>query len=150
MKRILFSQGQFLMIVLGLCYFSGAADAQFVWQITDTTSGRYYANLYDLSCKGGSCSAVFRYVQRQSPYQVLLMLKSSTDYGRTWLTYDPDIHLQNDPSFLADYEVDQIDSLNAIAVADSAIIVKTSDGGKTWKQIPSPLWHFYDVSFSDP
>jgi hypothetical protein len=148
-KRFSHRIGQYFGIVL-CASVPLVAHAQFVWQITDTTPRDHQYTLFALSTNGPHCVAcMFDDYVEGTKYYPTLKIKESSDFGQTWSLYDPQIQI---PNIYHNMAVQQIDSQNAIAVADVGIILKTTDGGTTWKVLPSPYpdTYWYDVSFSDP
>ncbi len=79
------------------------------------------------------------------------MFWRSNDGGLTWSIQDPGLPYelgQNQNQFIS---IQQIDSLNVVAVGDTGLLVRTYDGGKTWEtQNLHTKAFFTDVDFSDP
>jgi photosystem II stability/assembly factor-like uncharacterized protein len=128
---------------------SGRAGAQWVWNITDSTASGSNDRLYSLSCSGSNCTACGMSLDL-SIVRDKIIFKHSTDAGRTWVTQDPGLPLQFSDQQEHLEAVCQIDSRHAVAVGDTALIVKTSDGGETWVQEACPTRSILlAVDFSD-
>jgi hypothetical protein len=78
----------------------------------------------------------------------------SVDGGHSWTVQHPILLHDN----LAGINtIDQVDSLNVIASINAgagntsfALIVRTTDGGATWKEDSAPVHYITDISFSSP
>ena len=130
-----------------LCF--GRAEAQWVWDVTDSTTIGTNENLYSLSCAGNICTSCG--LSLDIPLEgYRIIFKHSTDGGITWSTEDPKLPVQRSDANNNLNAVCQIDSLHAVAVGDTALILKTSDGGTTWTQQECPTRsELLAVDFSD-
>jgi photosystem II stability/assembly factor-like uncharacterized protein len=132
-------------IAILLLVLSSRAEAQYAWTMTNADTVSSYYNAYTaLSCHGDNCTAVgTKYKVR---YEVVLFWRSN-DGGITWKVQDPGMVFTGN----AFTGIQQIDSLNVVAIADSGLILRTFDGGATWeKQNCNTMHTLYDVHFSDP
>ncbi len=79
------------------------------------------------------------------------MFFRSTDGGATWTEQDPGLPHQQSDGLEYFFKVQQIDSLNAVAVGDTGFIMRTTDGGNTWvQQNLNTTAEIRNVHFSDP
>jgi hypothetical protein len=147
MKRIL---ALYILLSVSSLLCSHRSFAQISWQLTDsgTTQGTKY--LTSLSCAGSQCTATGYVYSLSPPYKTALFFMRSTDGGLTWKKQESPLE-----QIVGDYrillQVQQFDSLNAIAVGDTAIILRTSDAGATWVQQECPVKaRLTQVHFSDP
>lgn len=149
-KVILF----FASFVFGV---SGIARAQYLWNVTldqsDDTTQNYSPLL--LASSGNHCTAIVyagRYV-KQKPETVYEFLRSDNG-GLTWYNQweYPENGLPAGYQFV--FAMQQIDSMNVVAVGDSGHIFRTFDGGVTWSQqtCPAPygITSIWGVHFHDP
>ncbi len=151
-NRLIIRAGQYIVIALSFVCFCRIAQAQFVWQISDTTPSNHWYELRTLSCRDGSCIAWIHDQLLVAPFSSKWILTHSSDFGATWHTYDPEIPHIYRGNALIYMAIDQIDSENAYAVGDSGIALRTTNAGATWTKLTLPPvgWVLYDVSFSDP
>jgi len=104
-----------------------------------------------VSCAGNNCTASILADKVQS-YDVKILFQRSNDGGRTWAIQDPGL-----PNQIVAYrnritKVEQIDSLNIVAIGDTMLALRTFDGGITWHQqtLPTTIVDLEDVSFANP
>ncbi len=135
------------------------AQAQWIWDVTRESDGYGPPTLWSFSCSGYSCSACGTNADHD-----LVVYHSSTG-GAPWAEQNvglPNAHADNGHRILTIY---QIDALRAIASGylkdstftqiDSGFIVRTDDGGATWRRqyLPEKYVHLYGPSafhFSSP
>ncbi len=80
-----------------------------------------------------------------------LLCLRTTDGGLTWGEQDPGLPRETSQTQGKLLAVQQIDSLNVVAVGDSGVIVRTFDGGASWeKQDAHTPYVIRHVHFSDP
>jgi len=142
---------RYFLVIFALATFVTCAKAQFLWQETHVGSDwRYEYSFTALSCKESNCTAAGILVDWLK-WEIRLVFWRSNDGGATWNMQDPELPLragQNSNQFFA---IQQIDAKNVVATADSGLIVRTFDGGKTWEQQDChTLAYLGDVHFSDP
>jgi len=139
-----------ISILTCLTLVSGTRAQQYSWKIT------HYASLDTLlysftaiSCTGENCTAAGLVIgQRLTP--VRIMFFRSSDGGLTWTEQDPGLPVEKSTVQNSISAIQQIDSLDVVAVGDSGLIVRTFDGGKTWiRQNLHTQHNFFDVHFSD-
>ncbi|MDP4200255.1 MAG: T9SS type A sorting domain-containing protein [Bacteroidota bacterium] len=148
----------FVLTMLGIVFagltISSGLRAQYRWHISH--SGRDAQSIFHfniVSCAGEVCTATG--VKRDTTLKTIdrnrVLFFRSTDAGLNWIEQDPGLpHFQSDDPNPV-YSLQQIDSLTAVAVGDSGLILRTSDCGKTWQTQDAHSKHFIeDVSFSDP
>ncbi len=101
---------------------------------------------YLVSSAGNVCLAcAVRRFSDSSGYRTIFF--RSADAGRSWIEQEPDLPLESAASI---NQIDQIDSLHAIAVGDSGLILETYDAGSTWLKIPCPInSNLVDVDCAD-
>ena len=148
------------MFALLLCLtISSGARAQYHWTITHPSqigSTRY--SFLSVSCRGNCCTAagfvidslgeeVNHFVRRAWN----IMLFRSNDAGLTWAEQDPHLAPYKSSNQNMLNKIQQIDSLNVVAVGDSGLVLRTFDAGETWiRQDLHTQHNFFDVHFSDP
>jgi photosystem II stability/assembly factor-like uncharacterized protein len=132
--------------MLCLCQiFLAEAHGQWLWNITQEPAGDGATEILSLSCAGQNCIACVLAGDTGGHF-----FERSTDGGQTWNFQDPGVgaHVNGARNI---NEVFQIDSLNACAVGDSGMILRTTNGGVTWSFQTSPVnVRFAAVHFSDP
>jgi photosystem II stability/assembly factor-like uncharacterized protein len=141
------------IVFAALLFLSGAskyASAQIiVWHVLrpstiDSTLWSYYSLS---ACDDHNFIVVANY---DSAWSNHLCFLHTSDAGYTWQARDPQLARP-----LSDYEeydltVFQTDSLHAIAVSDSGVIIRTADGGATWTRNDYLTSHILSgVHFSD-
>ena len=149
----------FIAAIVCLTFVSGTRAQEYEWHITYPLpdSGKYDYMFHAVDCYGEVCTAVGkkRLFVNDGEINTLLCFRS-TDGGQIWKEQDPGLPhqytdwtgTQTDPQLLL---IQQIDSLNAVAAGDSGLIIKTTDGGNTWKQLNlNSTRQVYNVNFSDP
>ena len=132
---------RFFFALLATLTISSASHSQYRWHITHPDRiDTFYYSLLSISCSGESCSALGLVWSRTpgNPKDAGIpdsnILLQSTDGGQTWNFIDSTILQRDNWNYINFNAIDQIDSLDAIAVgsANNAII-QTSDGWKTWR-----------------
>src|ERR1700722_1837255 len=134
MKLFSFRKSIFCALLLLGCT---VARSQYVWKVTldqkdDSTSS--YLPL-QLVCNGNHCTAGV-YVQR--PLQSLYAFFRSDDGGISWHQQWATPYYTTTPGYIFVLAMQQIDSLNVVAVGDSGNIFRTFDGGVTWSKQTCP------------
>ena len=132
----------FFIPILCACFLSaGSVDAQLLFHVTFGSSqyspGRWTDRFFAASCSGNYCTASELSID-WSTYQLSKVFRRSNDGGVTWIKQDPGVPYargENEGSF---WIVDQIDSLNVVAIGDTLLILRTFDGGATWVRQTSP------------
>jgi photosystem II stability/assembly factor-like uncharacterized protein len=134
------------LIVIGLsdhCY------AQLVWTITDSIPPERNTYFTALSCYGNECIVAGLKDDNAASHLTSLVFIRSRDGGRSWNSTDPGVrrsygHYQHIES------LQEIDSLNIVAVGDTALIVISRDGGLTWNRANvNSTSRFVSVHFAD-
>ncbi len=147
-----------ITVVLSLLTTLSGASAQYRWHVTHSDHALKSAKAYyqysftSVDCSGEVCTAA-GFVLDSSIHAIghtRIMFFRSTDDGSSWVEQDPGLPLQRGTQNEIRV-VQQIDSLNVVAIGDSGLIVRTSDGGKTWeKQNFHSSEYVTNVHFSDP
>jgi hypothetical protein len=149
---------------------SSISHAQYQWHIVhtnqiDTTDYAFQA----ISCNGENCSVLgYSWSIRKSIYQFNVnVIFHSSDGGLTWDSIPPselpqEYYTWNSSGTLVLSDIEQIDSVHAMAVGAFGITVRTSDNWNTWRTdtvVLNPIiepWHdtqsinFSGVDFSTP
>ncbi len=116
---------------------SSGLHAQLHWNVTHvgSDSASDYA-FTSISSFNETCTAagLKTDITRTGEGRIKIMFFRSNDAGLTWEEQDPGLppesyQYQNEIS-----QIQQIDSLNAVGVGDTGLIVRTTDGGQTWIQ----------------
>lgn len=109
-------------------------QAQFRWHVVipDRVDTLHFG-FTSISCSGESCSAIgvaYGIVSSDSSF-----LLHSTDCGLTWVSVAiPRWYSDSDAKAETYFsQIQQIDSLNAIAVDEYGMVIQTFDGWKTWR-----------------
>ncbi len=129
------NMGKILFIIVACLAFGSPARGQWVWQDTHGPSDQDTEYVFNsVSCSGYNCTAVGF---SSSPFTNLehLLLLRSNDGGMSWAEQpsgQPDQQYAFQNSWVS--LVDQIDSLNVVAVGDSGLILRTTNAGQTWIQ----------------
>jgi photosystem II stability/assembly factor-like uncharacterized protein len=140
--------------LLVLLMFSSGVRAQFLWEVEKSDNDWRYQNTFQaLNCSGDICiaaGAVFDYLD----LTFSMMFWRSTDGGNSWRMQDPHFSYYHDEAqnlFNVFTQVQQIDSLSAVAIGKYGVMFRTSDGGDTWKkQDCGTESDLVSVHFSDP
>lgn len=136
-----------LVMVIGL----QSASGQLEWHVTHTDRDwRHDFYFSALDCSGDTCIAagqVMDYLKSRDYW----MCWRSTNSGLTWNMQDPGLPYLRGQDLRSFRGVQQIDGLNAVAIADTSLMIRTFDGGKTWEKQNCKTKDFIDnVHFSDP
>ncbi len=144
----------FIAAIAYLTISSGTRAQEYEWHITyppvDSSSYAYFFHAVD--CFGEVCTAVGRkrLVINHHETSTLLCFRS-TDGGETWNEQNPGLPIEGADNEAQLNNIQQIDSLNALASGDSGIIIKTTDGGNTWqRQDLHSIGQVFSAHFSDP
>ncbi len=132
---------------------SSGARAQFLWKVEQSDNDWRYQNGFQaLNCKGDNCTAagsVFDFLSNSQ----MMMLWRSTDGGSTWHIQNPNLPYFHDASGNTNLfiQVQQIDSLNIVAIGKYQVMLHSFDGGETWvKQDCKTNSELLSIHFSDP
>ncbi len=131
----------FFVLLVSLVFTSGS-HAQYRWHIVhEDRRDTFYYGFSDISCSGENCS-VAGYVWGYDTTKPLFsrtmpdsnFILQSTDGGETWNSIDttPPHWTPGKTANILLNGIDQIDSLNAVAVGTHNTIIHTFDGWKTW------------------
>src|SRR5665213_1725454 len=141
--------GTFIMLGLLACAWE-QASAQYNWSVSfrqaDDSTSRYTP--ISLSCAGNHCTAI-DLAERKDASAWYEFLRSD-DGGLTWQEQWR-VRDYGSPGFFV-FAMQQIDSLNVVAVGDSGHIFRTFDGGITWEKqssAPYPIASIWGVNFYD-
>jgi photosystem II stability/assembly factor-like uncharacterized protein len=104
-----------------------------------------------LACTGNASVASLLY-ESLSHHEVKILFKLSSDGGHHWRTSDPGLPDQRTSGANRIWKVVMIDSLNIVAIGDTALVLRTTDGGYTWskQELPIRILKPLDVSFANP
>ncbi len=140
-----------------LLTITSSARAQYTWQTvfdqSDDTTQHY--SPYLLACNGNHCTAIV-YAGRESGINIenVYEFLRSDDGGLTWHNLWEYPGYSVPPGYQFVFAMQQIDSLNVVAVGDSGHIFRTFDGGVTWSLQTSPppysIGSIRGVHFHDP
>jgi photosystem II stability/assembly factor-like uncharacterized protein len=136
---------------LALLTISSGVQAQFRWHVAHSDNdSTYFYSFRAVSSDGLNCTVSgIKYVN--SPPSAQIMFFRSNDGGFTWTEQDPHLPVEKNSHQNHIVKVQQIDSLNVVAIGNTGLIVKTTNGGATWKQLQlNTTYDFFDVHFSDP
>jgi photosystem II stability/assembly factor-like uncharacterized protein len=146
-------------LLLGLSWlaFTPAAKAQYHCSVRLPGAYGPIGNYFlAFATSGNYCTAAFlenddTLNPHNAPAPVRLIFHHSTDGGQTWQRQDPGRWIPYD-NYSYVQAIDQIDSVNEVAVGDSSLILRTSNGGKTWQRQSLPLYssQLFNVSFANP
>ncbi len=130
------------------------ARAQWICNVTEGANfdqGTEYYWYTALSCKGNVCVAAAIASSGGVGGVAHLAFLRSDDGGQSWVRQDPGLPTAGWDQIPIFTNIDLIDSLNIVAVGDSNILIKTSNGGATWQEDTVPTHHIIeDISFSSP
>jgi len=148
------------IILLVLLAFKSEALAQILWKhVTSDVWINPQTQEVDssicftaLSCYGDNCTAaaiLFNYPI--NPVGRIAFYRSNNG-GLSW--NEQPQNLPNEPPDITNWgmtRIQQIDSVNAVASGRSGVIIRTTDGGTTWRRIDSPAKNdILDIHFSNP
>ena len=149
----------FFALLASLTVSSGLL-AQYRWHtILPDRIDTFYCGVVSISCSGESCSAVgyvWGYTPGEPGFKQMPdsnFIIHSTDGGQTWNSVDSTLpqryYTWNSTYGLLLKAIDQIDSLDAIAVGTGGTIIRTFDGWNTWHEDTStfkPVVYQHDTS----
>ncbi len=130
--------------------FASGSNAQYRWRAVHPSrvGDRSFA-FTALSCKGETCSAAALVVDHsQAPWSIRIIFFRSVDGGQSWVEQDAGLQLTTTNMQIRD--IQQIDSMNAVAVGDSGLFFRTTDGGGTWVRSNFTNRNLFNAHFSDP
>jgi hypothetical protein len=129
------------------------ASAQWVCKVTlpEFAGDTQFFSWSTFSCIGNNCTASVL-ANNTANWSVYILFKRTNDGGRTWTTQDPGLPNQFVAYANRITKIEQIDSLNVVAIGDTTLVLRTFDGGATWQQqhLPTTLIDLTDVSFANP
>ena len=148
LKVVLNLMRKILLTLLALLIVTSGARAQFLWKVvlpTESSLQNFNRSYQALSCFGDNCTVAGTVYDSIG---IRIMFWRSGDGGDKWVMYDPHIAAQNLNGVFS--QVEQIDSLNIIAVGYNGIMLRTFDGGKTWvQQNSNTTTNLVSIHFSD-
>ncbi len=126
---------------------SAGVEAQYHWHRTHSEQDTaYYYSFSCISCFGDVCTAACE-ASTKPNFRLKILFLRSTDGGLTWNNQDPGLPRPK-TSTQNIHQIQQIDSLNTIAIGDTGLIVHTLDGGITWeKQSLNISYRMTDIHF---
>ncbi|HWF44986.1 MAG TPA: T9SS type A sorting domain-containing protein [Candidatus Kapabacteria bacterium] len=140
-------------LLLACLIFASGARAQYRWHVTHPSYDNHGHSFKftSLDCWGEVCIAggIKTDTSLKTVQASAIIFYRSTDGGQTWAEQDP--NLPHERIIGNQIEaVQQIDSLDAVGVGDSGLVLRTSDGGATWeKQDLHTSEYVSNVHFSD-
>ena len=147
----------FFALVLSCLTISSGTRAQLAshWHTTHSDhNGQFRYAFTALSSAGEECTAAGLVIDDSMVGDgpaIRIMFFRSHDGGLTWIEQDPGLPREFGQNQNEISVVQQIDSLNVVAIGDTGLILRTIDGGITWKQQNlNTSRKFLDVHFSDP
>lgn len=146
-----------LLLFSLLALFTIKAPAQILWRhttadawINPITHKEDSAVCFTaVSCQENNCTAVGT---KEKSTSTVLVVYRSNDGGKTWLEQPQQVGYKPQVTNRAIKKVQQIDSLNVVAMAwEHGCIFRTTDGGATWFNIDCPVDRdMWDIHFSNP
>ena len=149
------------IIVFALALAVPGARAQYIWSVKH--SDQIVSVLYTMTaidCYGSTCTVAAQKLDYSNNDRLTLTFFRSDDNGETWVEQDPGLPpLRGSLERVVAFQ--QIDSfewrvavggnIDGVGDGDSAIILRTFDGGITWQRqsIDSSIYEVSSVSFSD-
>lgn len=135
-----------LFLFIPLFFFSATAQSQFLWDTIHTDyDGRYDYCFEAISCSDNVCTACGTFVDN-SAQRIYLKFWRSTDAGISWVMQDAGLPIDSNLRVTSYFtKIQQINSNNAVGIGlkedydkvngyeDSAIILRTFDGGNSWE-----------------
>lgn len=148
---------RFLLVGVALLLCSLQGRAQFhVDVVMPPIDKNYTYDFEDISCNGNNCTASGRLDELDSSGGVVgrgynIVFFRSKDGGLTWTKQDPGFPKQGATNHNF-RKVQQIDSLNVVAISDTGLVLRSYDAGNTWIEIkPRPTTlNLSAVHFADP
>lgn len=122
-----------------------------MWHLTHADADKDFEYSFTaLSCNGSACTVAGLLLNKQTHW-ISIVFWRSNDGGNTWIIQDPGLPIQRGQSQNQFTSIQQIDSVNVVAIGDTGLIVRTFDGGITWERQQSNTEYILsDVHFSDP
>jgi hypothetical protein len=143
---------QLLFAISCFAHLPNVAGAQgyYRWHPLYTSNDSGYTYSFSSVSSIGNVCTVAGLRMLGKPFGSRIMFFRSNDGGITWAEQDPGLPPEN-PLSNHITKVQQIDSLNVVAIGDTGLIVKTTDGGATWQRLQlNTTYDLWDVHFSDP
>jgi photosystem II stability/assembly factor-like uncharacterized protein len=134
------------------------AKGQIIWKVTQ--SGDWVSPTKHLdsnvcftavSCSGNDCTAAGIVIRNpNSSPDKRIVLYRSYDAGKTWKEQSCNIVFVSQLTNNGITKLKQIDSLNVVGIGDLGYVIRTTDGGISWrKQTPPVYRNLIDIDFSD-
>jgi photosystem II stability/assembly factor-like uncharacterized protein len=141
----------FFTVALSFLMISSEARGQFKWMVTHTDEDwRYDYRFQSVSCFGDNCTAA-GILTDHLRFTDILMFWRSIDGGSTWRMQDPKLSELDGNHNNILTRIQQIDSLNIVAIGNYGLMFRTFDGGNSWeKQDCGTINNLSEVHFSDP
>ncbi len=145
-----------VLLLFTVVFCATLSHAQFHVDVTMPANDKDYIYEFEsVSCNGKNCTASARLDELDSSGNSLhlgydIVFFRSTDGGLTWKKQDPGFPKQGFTNYTFN-QVQQIDSLNVVAIADTGLILRSYDAGNTWEEIlPRPTsLNLSSIHFSD-
>jgi photosystem II stability/assembly factor-like uncharacterized protein len=142
-------------MLFALVLACSSASAQYIWRVKHSDRiGSIQYTMTAIDCYGSTCTVAAQKLDLSNNDRLDLIFFRSDDNGETWIEQDPGLApIKNSIDRL--WQIQQIDSLNAIAVGgyttDGQFILRTTDAGTTWQRQYTDTAKYYatSVSFSD-
>lgn len=122
---------RFFSLLILVSIFASAPNAQLVWKKSiELTEGELDINIYATSNYRNTFYVVGTVFDNVTDIATVNFFRSENG-GKTWKRQDSKVYGYSG-KWGRSYRLQQIDSLNVVAIVDSGIIVRTFDGGGTW------------------
>ncbi len=142
-----------LLTLLVLLASAITAEAQPYWHIVRPKSdGQKLYSFTALSSYGEDVVAAALVLDKTDPLDRSdILILHSTDAGISWIEQDPGLPAEQGMGGKFIKALQIIDAQNIVAAGDSGLIIRSSDGGRTWiDQSLKIHWPILSIHFSDP